>query len=137
MRKHIAAVSSADDENEINLTPMLDVVFIMLIFFIVTASFIRETGIDANRPEQDQATVIQERGAILVIIDNQDQIWVDNQPVDPRAVRAHIERMYAENPERPVVIQIAPNSSTQTLVGVMDASRSAGVYNISLAEGPG
>lgn len=126
-----------EEAQAIDLTPMLDVVFIMLIFFIVTASFIRETGIDANRPEQDQAQVVQERGAILIIIDNQDQIWVDNQPVDPRAVRAHIERMYAENPERPVVIQIAPNSSTATLVGVMDASRSAGVYNISLAEGPG
>ena len=137
MRKHIAAISTAEDENEINLTPMLDVVFIMLIFFIVTATFIRETGIDANRPEQDQPQVVQEEGAILVIIDNQDQIWVDNQPVDPRAVRAHIERMYAENPERPVVIQVSPNSKTQTLVGVMDASRSAGVYNISLAEGAG
>ena len=136
-RKHIAAIGSADDENEINLTPMLDVVFIMLIFFIVTATFIRETGIDANRPDQDQPQVVRESGAILVIIDNQDQIWVDNQLVDPRAVRAHIERMYAENPERPVVIQIGPNSTTNTLVGVMDASRSAGVYNISLAEGPG
>jgi biopolymer transport protein ExbD len=137
MRKHIASVTTPEDENEINLTPMLDVVFIMLIFFIVTATFIRETGIDANRPDQDQPQVVQEEGAILVIIDNQDQIWVDNQPVDPRSVRAHIERMYAENPERPVVIQIGPNSTTNTLVGVMDASRSAGVFNISLAEGPG
>jgi biopolymer transport protein ExbD len=137
MRKHIAAVAAAEDENEINLTPMLDVVFIMLIFFIVTASFIRETGIDANRPDQDQPQVVQESGAILVIIDNQDQIWVDNQVVDRSAVRAHIERMHAENPDRPVVIQIGPNSTTNTLVGVMDASRSAGVYNISLAEGPG
>jgi len=137
MRKHIATVTTAEDENEINLTPMLDVVFIMLIFFIVTATFIRETGIDANRPDQDQPQVVKEEGAILVIIDNQDQVWVDGQVVDPAAVRAHIERMYAENPERPVVIQIAPNSKTNTLVGVMDASRSAGVYNISLAEGPG
>jgi biopolymer transport protein ExbD len=134
MRKHIAAVSTPEDENEINLTPMLDVVFIMLIFFIVTATFIRETGIDANRPDQDQPQVVQERGAILVIIDNEDQIWIDNLPVDLARVRANIERMYAENPERPVVIQTAPNSKTRTLVGVMDASRSAGVYNISLAE---
>src|SRR5690606_5772791 len=137
MRKHIATVTTAEDENEINLTPMLDVVFIMLIFFIVTATFIRETGIDANRPDQDQPQVVKEEGAIREIIDHQDQVWVDGQVVDPAAVRAHIERMYAENPERPVVIQIAPNSKTNTLVGVMDASRSAGVYNISLAEGPG
>src|SRR5690606_27292931 len=135
MRKHIATVSTPEDENEINLTPMLDVVFIMLIFFIVTASFIRETGIDANRPDQDQPQVVQERGAILVIIDNQDRIWIDNQQVDVRAVRPIIQRLYAENPDRPVVIQTSPNSTTRTLVGVMDASRSAGVYNISLAEG--
>jgi len=135
MRKHIATVTTPEDENEINLTPMLDVVFIMLIFFIVTASFIRETGIDANRPDQDQPQVVQERGAILVIIDNQDRIWIDNQQVDVRAVRPNIQRLYAENPDRPVVIQTSPNSTTRTLVGVMDASRSAGVYNISLAEG--
>ena len=135
MRKHIATVTTPEDENEINLTPMLDVVFIMLIFFIVTASFIRETGIDANRPDQDQPQVVQERGAILVIIDNQDRIWIDGQQVDIRAVRPNIQRMYAENPDRPVVIQTGPNSTTRTLVGVMDASRSAGVYNISLAEG--
>jgi len=135
MRKHIATVSTPEDENEINLTPMLDVVFIMLIFFIVTASFIRETGIDANRPDQDQPQVVQERGAILVIIDNQDRIWIDGQQVDIRAVRPNIQRLYAENPARPVGIQTGPNSTTRMLVGVMDASRSAGVYNISLAEG--
>jgi biopolymer transport protein ExbD len=135
MRKHIASISQQEDENEINLTPMLDVVFIMLIFFIVTATFIRETGIDANRPDQDQPQVVQERGAILVIIDNEDRIWIDNQLVDPQAVRANIERMSAEDPDRPVVIQTAPNSKTRTLVAVMDASRSAGVYNISLAAG--
>ncbi len=134
-KRQLTAINAEEEESEINLTPMLDVVFIMLIFFIVTATFIRETGIDANRPDQDQPQVVQEAGAILVIIDDQDQIWVDNQSVDPRAVRAHIERMSAENPDRPVVIQIGPNSTTRTLVGVMDASRSAGVYNISLAEG--
>src|SRR5690554_6856359 len=137
MRKHIATVSTPEDDNEINLTPMLDVVFIMLIFFIVTATFIRETGIDANRPDQDQPQVVQEAGAILVIIDNDDSIWIDNQQVDPRAVRAHIQRMYAEDPDRPVVIQASPGSTTKTLVGIMDSSRSAGVYNISLAEGAG
>ncbi|MFS8607026.1 MAG: biopolymer transporter ExbD [Gammaproteobacteria bacterium] len=135
MRKHIAAVSIPEDENEINLTPMLDVTFIMLIFFIVTASFIRETGIDANRPDQSQPTVIQEAGAILVQIDGQDRIWIDNQQVDIRAVRPNIQRLYAEDPERKVVVQAAPNSSTKTLVGVMDAARSAGIYDISLAEG--
>jgi biopolymer transport protein ExbD len=135
MRKRITDIALEADENEINLTPMLDVVFIMLIFFIVTATFIREIGLDVNRPDQDQPQVIQERGAILIIIDENDGIWVDGRIVDPRAVRANIERMHAENPERPVVIQTHPNSRTSTLVEVMDASRQANVYNISIAEG--
>ncbi|HEX7080294.1 MAG TPA: biopolymer transporter ExbD [Gammaproteobacteria bacterium] len=136
MRKHIATVQPQDDEAEIDLTPMLDVTFIMLIFFIVTSTFIRETGIDAARPDEDQPQVVQEAGAILVIIDGGDRIWIDDRPVDVRAVRAHIERMSAENPGRPVVIQAAPNSSAQTLVSVMDASRQAGVRDISLAAPP-
>ncbi len=135
MRKRISDIALEADENEINLTPMLDVVFIMLIFFIVTATFIREVGLDVNRPDQDQPQVIQERGAILVIIDENDSIWIENRVVDPRAVRANIERMHAEDPERPVVIQAHPNSRTNTLVEVMDSSRQANVYNISIAEG--
>jgi biopolymer transport protein ExbD len=138
MRKHIATVKLEDDDNEINLTPMLDVVFIMLIFFIVTATFIRETGLDVNRPDQqDQPQVVKEEGAILIIIDNNDDIWIDGLVVDTRAVRPNIQRMYAENPERPVVIQAERFSSTKTLVAVMDASRQANVYNISIASGGG
>jgi len=133
LRKHIANIKTEDDENEINLTPMLDVVFIMLIFFIVTATFIRETGIDVNRPEQDQPQVVQEEGAILVIIDSTDDIWIDNRIVDLRAVRANVERLHAEDPERPVVIQAARASSAETLVGIMDAARQANVFNISIA----
>jgi len=136
MRKHIAAIKLEEEESEINLTPMLDVVFIMLIFFIVTATFIRETGLDVNRPDQqDQPQVVQEEGAILVIIDNNDDIWIDGRIVDERAVRPNIQRMHAEDPDRPVVIQAERNSSTKILVSVMDASRQADVYNISIASG--
>ncbi len=133
MRKHIAALKQEQDDNEINLTPMLDVVFIMLIFFIVTATFIREQGLDVNRPDTPEAQVVQEEGAILVIIDETDDIWIDNRIVDPRAVRANVERLHAEDPERPVVVQTAATSSAETLVTVMDASRLAGVFNISIA----
>jgi biopolymer transport protein ExbD len=133
LRKHIANIKTEDDENEINLTPMLDVVFIMLIFFIVTATFIRETGLDVNRPEQDQPQVVQEEGAILVIIDSTDDIWIDNRIVDARAIRANVERLHAEDPERPVVIQAAKASSANSLVTVMDAARQANVFNISIA----
>jgi biopolymer transport protein ExbD len=134
VRKHIANIKLEDEENEINLTPMLDVVFIMLIFFIVTASFLRETGLDTNRPEQDQPQVLQdEEGAILVVIDETDDIWIDNRVVDPRAVRANIERLHAEDPDRPLVVQASSTSRAATLVIVMDASRQADVYDISIA----
>ena len=134
MRNRISKLKIEEDENEINLTPMLDVVFITLIFFIVTASFLRESGLDTNRPDQDQPQVLQdEEGAILVIIDETDDIWIDNRIIDPRAVRANIERLHAEDPERPVVVQTASTSRAETLVVVMDASRQANVYDISIA----
>jgi biopolymer transport protein ExbD len=133
LRKHIANIKTEQDENEINLTPMLDVVFIMLIFFIVTATFIRETGLDVNRPDDQQAQVVQEEGAILVIIDSTDDIWIDNRIIDTRAVRANVERLHAEDPDRPVVIQTAKASSAETLVAVMDAARQANVFDISIA----
>ncbi len=133
MRKHIANIKTDQEEAEINLTPMLDVVFIMLIFFIVTASFIRETGLDVNRPDQDQPQVVQEEGAILIIIDSTDDIWIDRRIVDPRAVRPNIERAHAEDPDRPVVIQVAATSTANSLVTVMDAARQADVFNISIA----
>ena len=121
-----------DDEAEINLTPMLDVVFIMLIFFIVTASFVKEAGIEVNRP--DAATAERkERGNILVAITANDQIWIDRRQVDVRAVRANIERLHAENPQGAVVIQADKASKNGLLVQVMDAARLAGVYNVSIA----
>ena len=87
----------ADDEANIDLTPMLDMSFIMLIFFIVTASFIKESGVDVNRPGAVTAER-KERGSILVAIDDSGQVWIDKHPVDIRAVRANIERLRAENP---------------------------------------
>ncbi len=122
----------ASDDVGVDLTPMLDVVFIMLIFFIVTASFVKESGIDVSRP--DAATAERkERGNILVAISDNDQIWIDRRQVDVRAIRAHIERMHAENPQGSVVIQADKNSKNGLLVQVMDAARLAGVANVSLA----
>ena len=120
------------EESEVNLTPMLDVVFIMLIFFIVTASFVKESGIDVNRPDAATATV-KERGNILVAITDSNQIWIDRRQVDPRSVRANIERLHAENPQGAVVIQADENSKNGLLVQVMDAARQAGVFNVSIA----
>ena len=137
MRKSsISKIVAQEEASDIDLTQMLDVVFIMLIFFIVTASFIKETGIDVQRPDQNQPQVVSdEEGAILVIIDNTDDIWINNRMIDPRAVRANIERMHAEDPDRPVVIQASPDSTAESLVIVMDSSRLAGVFNISIAGG--
>ena len=125
-----------DDDDEINLTPMLDVVFIMLIFFIVTASFIKETGIDVSRPEAPRVDSV-ENAAILVAISDKNEIWIDGRMIDPRAVRANIERLRSENPEGAVVIQADKQSNNNTLVQVMNAAREAGVYDISLAADTG
>ncbi len=122
----------SQDDMEVNVTPMLDVVFIMLIFFIVTASFVKEAGLDVNRP--DAATAERkERGNILVAITENGQIWINKRQVDPRAVRANIERMHAENPQGSVVIQADENSRSGLIVQVMDAARLAGVYEVSIA----
>lgn len=121
-----------DSDNEINLTPMLDVVFIMLIFFIVTASFIKETGIDVDQPEADTPTT-DENANILVSITEANDIWIDGRLIDPRAVRANIERLHAEHPQGTIVIDADKRSYNNTLVQVMDAARQAGVYEISLA----
>lgn len=135
MRKHIASIKQEEEESEINLTPMLDVVFIMLIFFIVTASFIRETGLEAQRPDQtDAPTMTDEEGAILVMINQRDEIYVDNQIVDLRQVRPRIEAMHAEDAERPMVIQTHPDSTTKTLVGILDAAVLADIDNVSVVE---
>ena len=134
MRKHLDDIHFEEEENEINLTPMLDVVFIMLIFFIVTASFIKEAGIDVNRPDAPMTESKPEDANILVMINANDEIWIDRRLIDPRAVRANIERMHAENPEGSVVIQANNKSSNKILVEVMDSARLAGVYSISIAD---
>lgn len=119
-------------ESEVNLTPMLDVVFIMLIFFIVTASFVKESGIEITRPGAATATR-NEKGNIMIAITDTNQIWMDRRQIDPRALRANIERMRAENPNGAVIIQADVKSQNGLLVKVMDAARLAGVKSISLA----
>ena len=132
MRNKNGAFGAQEEEASIDLTPMLDVVFIMLIFFIVTASFVKEAGIDISRPPAATAER-KERGNILVAITDNDQIWIDRRQVDPRALRANIERLHAENPQGSVVILADKQSKNGLLVQVMDAARLAGVKNVSLA----
>lgn len=117
---------------EIDLTPMLDVVFIMLIFFIVTASFVKEAGIEVNRPEASSAES-KENVNILVAVSATNEIWIDQRRVDVRSVRSVIERMHAENPKGAVVVQADAASNTEAVVAVIDAAREAGVVDVSLA----
>ncbi len=121
-----------EEEAEINITPMLDIVFIMLIFFIVTATFVRETGIDVTRPDADTAQQ-QQRPPILIAISEQGEIWFDKRRIDIRAVRANVERALAENPEGGVVIIADTKSETGILVEVMDEARLAGAPSVSIA----
>ncbi|MGJ8664400.1 MAG: ExbD/TolR family protein [Marinicella sp.] len=121
-----------EDEAEINITPMLDVVFIMLIFFIVTTSFVKETGVDISRPSSSQAKQVK-KGNILVAIKEDGVIWINKQEVDLRAVRSRVEKMHAENPEASAVIIADRGSRTGDLVEVMDQIKSAGVASISIA----
>ena len=131
MRKNLFQ-NVEEEEAEINITPMLDVVFIMLIFFIVTASFVKESGLEVNRPDAPTA-VKKENANILVAIGASNEIWINRRRIDPRAVRANIERMHAENPEGAVIIQADKKAFTETLVLVMDSARQAGVFNVSIA----
>lgn len=116
----------------INLTPMIDMVFILLIFFIVTTSFVKETGVEINRPSAKTAER-KEQGNILVAITQNGEIWIDRRPVEAQSVRANIERLKAQNPEGAVIIQADNNSQTGVLITVIDQIRLAGIVNISLA----
>jgi len=121
------------EESEIDLTPMLDVVFIMLIFFIVTATFVKEIGLDVNTPDKNQNVKDADKQSIVVQVTSRDRIRIRGRDIDFRAVRANIERLHAENPEAPVVIQPHPESKTEIMIHVMDSARQAGVYNVSIA----
>ena len=104
MRK--IAKDREQDGAEIDLTPMLDVVFIMLIFFIVVASFIKEAGVEVNRPDDNQPDNPEDSVSIMVKIAADNQIWMENRRVDVRAIRANIQRLLAEDPEAPVTIKV-------------------------------
>jgi len=130
MRRSIGQ-SAAEEDEGINLTPMLDVVFIMLIFFIVTASFVKQAGIEVFRPVASTA-IPKKEANILVAISAKNEIWIDNRKVTPQGIRAQIERLHAENPEGSVMIQADKESDTETLLVVMGAAREAQV-NVAIA----
>jgi biopolymer transport protein ExbD len=121
-----------DSEVRINMGPLIDMVFLLLIFFVVTTSFVKETGIDVNRSTAATAEVKQQ-GNILLGIDADGSIYFEGKRIDVRSVRAHIERALAENPDAGVVVVADKDSSTGTVVQAMDMCRLAGAQSVSLA----
>nr|MBV6628591.1 biopolymer transporter ExbD [Oceanococcus sp. HetDA_MAG_MS8] len=121
MARYLVSQEEPEEEGAVDLTPMLDVVFIMLIFFIVTASFIKEAGVEVNRPQANTAE--NKNASVLVAINADNSIYMDGRRIDVRAVRANIERMHAENPEGSVIIQADELASVKTFTEVLDAAR--------------
>ena len=132
MRESIAEQLQEDEEVEINLTPMLDVVFIMLIFFIVTAVFVKDPGIEISRPEAATAFT-PDKASIFIAVTAANEIWVDKRSVGADGVRAAIERLHTENPEGGVVIQADSAAANEFVINVIDAAKDAGITNITIA----
>ncbi|EPR2983051.1 ExbD/TolR family protein [Vibrio parahaemolyticus] len=124
--------SDSSDETAIDMTPMLDIVFIMLIFFIVTTSFVKEAGLEVNRPIASSAQTVK-KGNIMVAIGAAGDVWVDKRRIEVDAVRANIERLRAESPDGAVVIQADTEANAGVVVKVMDQIKMAGVESISIA----
>jgi biopolymer transport protein ExbD len=120
------------EEAEINITPMLDIVFIMLIFFIVTASFTRETGVVVDKPLADQAAALR-NGTILIAVRPSGDIWMESRQVEMNEVRQLVERAASENPEGSVVIVADKGARIGTVTQVMDRVRLAGVESVSIS----
>ncbi|MBT5767504.1 biopolymer transporter ExbD [Emcibacteraceae bacterium] len=126
--------SKAEDDAGIDMTPMLDIVFIMLIFFIVTASFLKEAGIDVNRPEGGAPPDNPEDARnIMITVTAENEVWMDSRQIDARAVRANVERLKAENPEGAIVIQADREASTGVVARIMDSLNVAGFRDHVLA----
>lgn len=121
-----------EEEKVADLTPMLDVVFIMLIFFIVTATFIKETGIEVNRPDTKTAQ-FKKTVSLLVAVSPDSSIWIDKKKVDVRNVRPLMERLHAENPKGGLVIQADMDSKVEKVLAIMDAARTIGISQVAIA----
>jgi len=121
-----------EEEGEINITPMLDIVFIMLIFFIVTTSFVKEPGINPSRPFA-QTAATKELGNIMIAVSRDDHIWMNKNRVELAGVRQLVEVARAENPESSVIIVADESASTGMVIDLMDQVRAAGVTSVALA----
>ncbi len=121
-----------EDDAKIDITPMLDVVFIMLIFFIVTASFIKESGADVKKPTAESLEK-KPKATILLAINEKDEIWLDKRKIDPRAVKANVARLRSENPEGEVIVQADVESTAETVMKVVEALKETGIQLPTIA----
>lgn len=131
MRKNYDTLMNDQEEENIDMTPMLDIVFIMLIFFIVTTSFVKESGIEVNKPQANTAKE-DKKTSIIIGIKQSGEIWVDKRPVDIRALRSIVEKLHADTPDGSVVISADTKAHTGILVSVMDQVKLAGIEKISI-----
>jgi biopolymer transport protein ExbD len=123
-----------EDEAEINITPMLDIVFIMLIFFIVTTSFVKEKGLEVSRPSNSPPKEVkQDKGPIVVKIDSSGLISLKGRVLERKAVEANLEREKAEKPESPLIIAAHPDADTESLVTILDAAKAVDIGSVSVA----
>ena len=126
--------SRENDEAEINITPMLDIVFIMLIFFIVTTSFVKEKGLEVSRPSNSPPKeIVKKKGPIVVKIDANGNVSMKGRMLERRAVEANLEREKAEKPDSPLIIAAHPDADTEALVIILDAAEAVGVASVSVA----
>ncbi len=119
---------------ELNMAPLIDMVFILLIFFLVTTSFVRETGVDVKKPLASTATA-EDKTSVLIGITQDNRVFMDREEISPASVRAYVERALAETPEAKIIIVADEKSTTGAIVRVMDACKLAGADNISIAAG--
>ncbi|MGH8462251.1 MAG: ExbD/TolR family protein [Stenotrophobium sp.] len=123
------------DETGIDLAPMLDFIMNLLIFFIISASFVNVSGITVNRPSAKTA-VKEDKANVFVAISAKNEVWVDRKEVDIRALRANIERLKSQHPQMTVVIQADKNSRAGLMVEALDQVRLAGVKDVAVAADP-
>ena len=129
-----AARRNKRETADLNITPLIDMVFILLIFFLVNTSFVKETGVEVARPTASTAST-QKKANILIAVDEDNRVFMDQHEIDVRAVRANVERELAENPESAVIVIADKSSNTGVAIEVMDGCRMAGAENVSMAAG--
>lgn len=127
-----STLRGGSDKVDINMGPLIDMVFLLLIFFVVTTSFVKETGIEVQRSTAATAEV-KDRGNIMLGVSSEGEVFYEGKRIDVRSVRAHVERALAEDPESGVVVVADKNSNTGVVVQAMDQCRLAGAKTVSLA----